>query len=155
MDWQNVIRGLTDAKGKPYSPTYLKTVHNQLSALFNHAVRYYGLQVNPAAKAGNMGVEERREMLFWTKEEYLKFADAMMDKPLSYYAFEMLYWCGIREGELLALTPTDFDFEAGTVSISKSYQRLKGKDVITTPKTKRATVSLRCPNSSVERWRTT
>ena len=118
MDWQNAIRGLTDAKGKPYSPTYLKTVHNQLSALFNHAVRYYGLQVNPAAKAGNMGVEERREMLFWTKEEYLKFADAMMDKPLSYYAFEMLYWCGIREGELLALTPTDFDFEAGTVSIS-------------------------------------
>ena len=145
MDWQNVIRGLTDAKGKPYSPTYLKTVHNQLSALFNHAVRYYGLQVNPAAKAGNMGVEERREMLFWTKEEYLKFADAMMDKPLSYYAFEMLYWCGIREGELLALTPTDFDFEAGTVSISKSYQRHKGKDVITTPKTKKSNRVIKMP----------
>ena len=145
MDWQNVIRGLTDAKGKPYSPTYLKTVHNQLSALFNHAVRYYGLQVNPAAKAGNMGVEERREMLFWTKDEYLKFADAMMDKPLSYYAFEMLYWCGIREGELLALTPTDFDFEAGTVSISKSYQRLKGKDVITTPKTKKSNRVIKMP----------
>ena len=146
MDWQNVIRGLTDAKGKPYSPTYLKTVHNQLSALFNHAVRYYGLQVNPAAKAGNMGVEERREMLFWTKEEYLKFADAMMDKPLSYYAFEMLYWCGIREGELLALTPADFDFEAGTVKISKSYQRLHGKDVITTPKTKKSNRTIKMPN---------
>ena len=145
MDWQNAIRGLTDAKGKPYSPTYLKTVRNQLSALFNHAVRYYGLQVNPAAKAGNMGVEERREMLFWTKDEYLKFADAMMDKPLSYYAFEMLYWCGIREGELLALTPTDFDFEAGTVSISKSYQRLKGKDVITTPKTKKSNRVIKMP----------
>ena len=50
-------------------------------------------------------------MLFWTKAEYQKFAEAMMDKPLSYYAFEMLYWCGIREGELLALTPADFDFE--------------------------------------------
>lgn len=146
MDWQNVIRGLTDAKGIPYSPTYLKTVHNQLSALFNHAVRYYGLQVNPAAKAGNMGVEERREMLFWTKEEYLKFADAMMDKPLSYYAFEMLYWCGIREGELLALTPADFDFEAGTVKISKSYQRLHGKDVITTPKTKKSNRTIKMPN---------
>ena len=145
MDWQNAIRELTDAKGKPYSPTYLKTVHNQLSALFNHAVRYYGLQVNPAAKAGNMGVEERREMLFWTKDEYLKFADAMMDKPLSYYAFEMLYWCGIREGELLALTPTDFDFEAGTVSINKSYQRLKGKDVITTPKTKKSNRVIKMP----------
>ena len=146
MDWQNAIRGLTDAKGKPYSPTYLKTVHNQLSALFNHAVRYYGLQVNPAAKAGNMGVEERREMLFWTKDEYLKFADAMMDKPLSYYAFEMLYWCGIREGELLALTPADFDFEAGTVKISKSYQRLHGEDVITTPKTKKSNRTIKMPN---------
>ena len=58
-----------------------------------------------------MGSEERKEMLFWTKAEYQKFADAMMDKPVSYYAFEMLYWCGIREGELLALTPADFDGE--------------------------------------------
>ena len=30
---------------------------------------------NPAQKAGNMGKEEHWEMLFWTKEEYLKFAD--------------------------------------------------------------------------------
>ena len=35
----------------------------------------------------------------------------MMDKPISYYAFQMPYWTGIREGELLALTPADFDFE--------------------------------------------
>ena len=93
-----------------------------------------------------MGVEERREMLFWTKDEYLKFADAMMDKPLSYYAFEMLYWCGIREGELLALTPADFDFEAGMVKISKSYQRLHGEDVITTPKTKKSNRTIKMPN---------
>ena len=70
-------------------------------------------------------------MLFWTKEEYQKFAEEMMDKPVSYYAFQMLYWTGIREGELLALTPADFDFERGTVKISKTYQRLKGQDVIT------------------------
>lgn len=35
----------------------------------------------------------------------------MADKPISYYAFEILYWTGIREGELLALTPGDFNFE--------------------------------------------
>ena len=63
------------------------------------------------AKAGNMGVEERREMLFWTKEEYLKFADAMMDKPPSYYALKCSTGA-VSGGELLALTPTDFDFEA-------------------------------------------
>ena len=89
--WQNEMLAYRDEKRKPYSQTYLKSLHNQLSAIFNHAVRYYDLRSNPAAKAGNMGVEERKEMLFWTKAEYQRFADAMMDKPLSYYAFEMLY----------------------------------------------------------------
>ena len=127
-----------DKTGKPYSECYLKTIHNQLSAIFNHAVRFYALRTNPAAKAGNMGNEKRKEMLFWTKEEYLRFADVMMDKPVSYYAFEMLYWSGMRLGELLALTPSDFDFQNSTVTINKSYQRLHGEDVITTPKTKKS-----------------
>lgn len=39
--WQNEMLGYRDKNGKPYSPVYLKTVHNQLSAIFNHAVRYY------------------------------------------------------------------------------------------------------------------
>ena len=134
--WQNEMLAYRDEKKKPYSQTYLKTLHNQLSAIFNHAVRYYELRSNPAAKAGNMGSEEHKEMLFWTKEEYKKFSFEMMDKPVSFYAFEMLYWCGIREGELLALTAADFDFEKETVRINKSYQRLHGEDVITTPKTK-------------------
>lgn len=84
-------------------------------------------------------------MQFWTKEEYLKFADAVMDKPMSYYAFEMLYWCGIRKGELLALTPGDFNFRKGTVSINKSYQRLHGEDVITSPKTRKSVRTIRMP----------
>ena len=144
--WQNEIRKLKDKKGEAYSQTYLKTVHNQLSAIFNHAARFYDLQVNPAQRAGNMGSEEHREMLFWTKPEYLQFAEAMMDKPLSYYAFEMLYWCGIREGELLALTPADFDFSNQTVTINKSYQRLRGEDIITSPKTKKSNRVIQMPD---------
>ena len=144
--WQNELLAYRDEKRKPYSQTYLKTLHNQLSAIFNHAVRFYDLNSNPAAKAGNMGTEERREMLFWTKEEYQKFAEEMMDKPVSYYVFQMLYWTGIREGELLALTPADFDFERGTVKISKTYQRLKGQDVITSPKTKKSNRTIQMPD---------
>ncbi len=145
IDWQNEIGTLKTPSGKTLSPTYLKTIHAQLSSIFNHANRYYDLSINPAKKAGMMGVEESKEMLFWTKEEYLQFAEAMMAKPLSYYAFEMLYWCGIREGELLALTPADFDFETETVQISKSYQRLKGKDVITSPKTRKGNRTIKMP----------
>ena len=146
MAWQNEMLNYRDEKGKPYSPVYLKTLHNQLSAVFNHAVRHYNLKVNPAAQVGNMGKAKGREMLFWTKAEYLKFAEAMMDKPLSYYAFEMLYWCGVREGELLALTPADFDFEKQTVTISKSYQRIKGRDVITDPKTPKSNRVIQMPS---------
>ena len=146
ITWQNEMLDHKDENGKKYSPAYLRSVNNQLSAIFNHAVRFYDLRANPASKAGNMGNEERREMLFWTKEEYQKFAAEMMDKPVSYYAFQMLYWTGIREGELLALTPADFDFERGTVKISKTYQRLKGQDVITSPKTKKSNRTIQMPD---------
>ena len=99
MDWHNQMRKLKTKTGKPLSPTYLKTIHGQLSTIFNHAVKYYDLSTNPARKAGTLGEEEGKEMLFWTKEEYKRFAEEMMDKPLSYYAFQLLYWCGIRSGD--------------------------------------------------------
>jgi integrase len=146
VDWQNRMRLLKTKDGKLLSPTYLKTIHAQLSAIFNHAVRYYNLTRNPAIQAGSMGEEESKEMLFWTEEEYRKFAVEMMDKPLSYYAFELLYWCGIREGELLALTAEDFDFEAKTLRINKSYQRLRRRDVITSPKTRQSNRIIRIPD---------
>lgn len=97
--WQNELMAYRDEKGKPYSADYLKTIHAQLTAIFNHAVNFYNLPYNPARRAGTMGNEVPKEMDFWTKEEYLKFSEAMMDKPRSYYAFEMLYWCGIRSGD--------------------------------------------------------
>ena len=97
--WQNELMKHKNKQGKPYSPDYLRTIHSQLTAIFNHAVNYYRLPSNPARQAGTMGKEIPKEMKFWTMEEYLKFAEAIMDKPLAYYAFEVLYWTGIREGE--------------------------------------------------------
>ena len=145
VDWQNTVMKLPGTDGKTLSPTYMKSIHNQLSAIFNHAIKYYDLKVNPAQRAGNMGKEESREMKFWTKEEYQKFAEVMMDKPIYYYAFEVLYWTGVREGELFALTPEDFDFDAKTLRINKSYQRLRGRDVITTPKTENSVRTISIP----------
>ncbi len=87
---QNELLRHRNGKDNPCSETYLKSVHNQLSAIFNHAVRFYDLSTNPAAEAGSIGVKNAKEMNFWTKDEYLKFSEAMMDKPISFYAFEML-----------------------------------------------------------------
>lgn len=148
--WQNKLLNMADENGNRYSLVYLKTVHNQLSAIFNHAVRFYDLPTNPAAKAGNMGKEKTREMLYWTKDEYMKFAEEIMDKPVSFYAFEMLYWCGLRLGEMLALTPADFNFDKGIVRINKSYQRINGEDVITDPKTEKSNRNVQMPEFLID-----
>ena len=52
----------------------------------------------------------------------------------------------MREGELLALTPADIDFEKSTVSINKSYQRLGKEDVISTPKTEKSRRTVTIPS---------
>ena len=99
IKWQNEMIKKRQADGKPYKPTYLKTMQSELSAIFNHAVRFYNLRENPVKKAGTIGKGKADEMDFWTKEEYLKFIECVKDKPISYYAFQILYWCGIRSGD--------------------------------------------------------
>lgn len=148
--WQNEMVAYRYEDGSGYSETYRKTMHNVLSSIFNHACRFYNLKNNPARQAGNMGKEQTKEMLFWTTDEYKKFSEAIIDKPTAYYAFEMLYWTGMRLGELLALTMEDFDFEKNTVRINKSYQRLEREDVITTPKTSKSNRTIKLPKFLVE-----
>lgn len=115
--WQNELIK------KGYSPTYLKTINNQLSAIFNYAVKYYDLKGNPCTKAGSIGKSRAEEMSFWTIDEFRQFVDCIMDKRQSYMSFMILYWTGMRLGELLALTPADIDLDKHTISITKSYQR--------------------------------
>lgn len=104
--WQTGLLNYENPEtGKKYASTYLRTVSNQLSAMFNHAIRYYNLKENPMQKVERMGSSKAPEMEFWTQDDYLKFAEQVMDKPVSSAIFSILYWCGIREGEALALTP--------------------------------------------------
>ena len=145
IKWQNGLTEHVDANGNHYKPTYLRTLNNQLNAIFNHAERYYGLEYNPVKRVGKMGGKTAEAMKFWTKGEYLRFSKAISDKPMSFYAFEVLYWTGIRCGELLALTPSDFDLSSSTLSVTKSYQRLQRRDVVTAPKTPNSVRKVQMP----------
>lgn len=142
--WQNELMS------QGYSQTYLKTINNQLTAIFNYAVRYYDLPANPCRKAGSMGKGKADEMLYWTKEEFNSFIEAIIDKRESYLAFMIMYWTGVRIGELLALTPMDIDLENNVIHINKSYQRLNRKDVITEPKTPRSIRDISIPDFLAE-----
>ena len=143
--WQNEMIGYRDENGKAYSQPYLRTLQSQLSAIFNHAVRLYELDKNPVRVAGPMGGKRRTETLIWTQEEYKKFSEAVSDRPQSYYAFEVLYWGGLRLGEMLALTAADINTEKNTISITKSLQHIKGETVITTPKTEKSIRMVQIP----------
>lgn len=147
LRWQNELRtSVCPTTGRPYAASYIRTVQNQLSALLNHACRYYGLKESPFSRVGGTPKGYMTEMKFWTKSEYLRFSDAIMDKPRAHIAFEILFWTGIREGELLALQPSDFDFAKRRLRVTKSYQRIHGTDVITPPKTPKSVRTIVIPD---------
>ena len=129
--WQSEILSRNPA------PTYAKTINNQLSAIFNYAVRYYGLPSNPARTAGSMGKKDAPEMSFWTVEEFSKVAACVKKLPAR-VGLSVLYWTGLRIGELLALSPADINLEAKTLTVRKSFQTIDGREVITEPKTSRS-----------------
>ena len=131
-EWQNIL--INDKSN--YEQTYLKIINTQMSAIMNYAVEYYHLANNPAKKS--MGKKQAENMKFWTINEFQTFIKTTEDDMTVNTIFNLFFFSGIREGELLALTLNDFDFDKNTVSINKTYARVKGKDVIQPPKTKKS-----------------
>ena len=129
-----------------YSQTYLKKINTELNSIINYAKRFYDLNTNPCGKAGTIGKAKAEEMDYWTYDEYIAFREGVKDKPLSYICFEVLYWTGMREGELLALSPADIDLDNKTISINRTYQRIEGKDVFTSPKTRKSKRKIPIPD---------
>jgi len=129
-----------------YSQTYLKKINTELNSIINYAKRFYDLNTNPCGKAGTIGRAKAEEMDYWTYDEYIAFREGVKDKPLSYICFEVLYWTGMREGELLALSPADIDLDNKIISINRTYQRIGGKDVFTSPKTRKSKRKIPIPD---------
>lgn len=147
--WQNEMISYRDANNKSYSETYLKSINNQLTAIFNYAMKYYDLKENPCRKAGSMGKKHADEMSFWTFQEFSKFIDSI-DNQQAYTSFMTLYYTGMRIGELMALTLNDLDFKHGTITINKSIQRINGEDIITPPKTPKSKRVITIPQRLIE-----
>ncbi len=143
--WEAALLRDAKANGAPYSPTYLKTIYNQLNAIFNYAVKYYELRENPCRKAGSIGSCQAGEMQFWTLDEFRQFLCALPAGTPTTLAFQVLYFTGMRVGELLALTRADFDPAARTIRINKSCQRSRKGDVVTPPKTARSIRTVSVP----------
>ena len=122
-NWQNVLLEYKDENGEPYKATYLKTIHNQLSCIMNYAVRHYGLGVNPCHNAGSIGSSKAPEKNIWTPEQYDIFRN-YLKTDTNRLVFDVLFWTGMRSGELLALTPADI-LPSKEINICKTYVTLR------------------------------
>jgi len=144
-EWQLQMKAKILPNGKPFSESFLRTIQSQFNSIMNYGNSKGYVKSNPLADIKNMGVKDKR-IEFWTTEEYERFAYEAMEYPEVYYCFEVLYWTGMREGEMLALTPNDIDFYSKSISISKTYTVLNGQEYITTPKTQSSVRTVSMPD---------
>ena len=138
--WQNKIK-----EEHEYSQAYLRMLQNQMTALFTHAFNIYNLANNPCKKVKKMGKSDDRSLTFWTYDEYKLFIDTFDKKGMHFVMFEILFWTGCREGELLALTMNDIDLSSHRLHINKTYYRHAGEDIITEPKTENSIRTVELP----------
>ena len=94
---------------------------------------------------GSIGRHYSDRMDFYTAHEFHAFYEAVKDKPQSKIIFPLLFYSGIREGEMLALTQADFDYKNQTLTINKTYSRVNKKDIITEPKTPTSNRKIKIP----------
>lgn len=134
--WQNELLTYHDENGKVYAPTYLKTINNQLSAILNYATVYYKLRNNPCKQVGSIGKAHADAMEIWTLDQFEQFIE-YEKKAAGHLAFNILFWSGIREGELLGLTIEDFLFDGVDdykLQINKNFEIVKGTRYLLTTK---------------------
>lgn len=144
-NWQGYLKTAISAQNKPLSDGYRHDLFVELSGVFNFAMRFYGLSVNPCKVVGNTPVKHKKKLNFWTKEEFDRFLSTFDAADPFRMAYLTLYYTGMRIGELQALTASDVDTEAGTITISKTYHRKYGVEMITTPKTPKANRTITIP----------
>lgn len=149
--WQADLKAAKNANDEPLSPGYMQNIVVELSSVFNFAVRFYGLTTNPCRIAGNTVGKKQKSLTFWTKEEFDQFIETFDQADPYYVAFLVLYYTGMRIGELEALTAADLDLSANTVTIDKTYHLIGGEGVVTSPKTQKANRTITMPGFLTER----
>ena len=110
-----------------YSDTYLRTINNQLVAIFNYAVAISRLPTSPCKGLYKIGAKDAPEREIWEPEEFARFIRTQEHNPLLYYAYCTLFWTGMREAELLGIRSKDLDFKNGIIYVKDGYHKVKGK----------------------------
>mgnify|MGYP002626719733 CR=1 FL=1 len=137
--WQNELLQFN------LSESTLCSINSTLNTMLNFAVKYYGLKSNPMKVTGKQGHYEKR-LDFLELDEW-KRLDECVDDLYSKVVFNILFWSGIRIGELMGLTKADIDLKNNTIDINKQYNR---QHEVTTLKTKGSNRIISIPSFVIE-----
>lgn len=141
--WQNSLTKLnqSDSSIKAYNTTF--------NTLLNWGVKFYGLKNNPFKIVGTTGKVAKRDVFIEEKEwsEIDNDITDVFDKA----ALNLLFWSGMRIGELRALQPGDVDFEKCTIRINKTYSEAYG---IGKPKTANGERVIKIPEQTMNHLNT-
>ena len=106
---------------------------------------------NPVKLCDPIGSKKGQELNFFTLDEFNQFIKKVNTDEPYYTIFNILFWTGIRRGELLALRPCDFDFENNLLHITRNMVYIQNyKPMITTPKTEKSKRTITLPKFLVD-----
>lgn len=144
-EWQNQLLD------KGFKASHARQINACLRMVFKYAVDFLGLRSNPVKS--QICKPQKRELSFWTPEEYALFSDHIRHNIELYTAFEILYYTGMRKGELLALTLEDVDFTGKTITINKTLAYIAGEYAPQPPKTPKSNRTIDAPEFLLEEIR--
>ena len=115
--------------------TYKYEISKTLIFVFKYAVNILNLKDNVADKCGCIGHARVKRDVYWTLDEYNTFVDALRNEQLAasnhirrkvdtdilIAAFNVLFFMGLRIGELMGLTLDSFDLNNKTLTVDKQY----------------------------------
>ena len=139
-EWQNEV--LKDN----LSLTYMKNLNGTLNQMMKLALLMFGLSYNPCIYIKPIGknISERCPVI---SPEQFRLLISYTQNELTKLAFQVLYFTGIRLGELLALTPKDFNYTSKSITINKSLTVVQGVTTIKKPKTPNSIRTITIPQS--------
>ena len=111
--WQNKLK----ESGK--APGTISSINITLKTMFSFAVRFYGLTPNPFDKVEPLKQPEPKKE-FIEHPTWLKLYAVMTNKH-DRAIFSLMYWSGMRVGEVQGLSLKDINFDTNTVNINKQY----------------------------------
>ena len=138
----------TECYGEGLSDRMVRMCHATCRSALQRAVQDGLIRTNPA-EGCKLPPKKAREMQVLARDELQRFL--IQAKAEGYYELFLLDLAtGLRRGELLALQWNDLDFETGVLTVSKQVSLVRGKIVMSVPKTKSSIRKLVLPPAVVQ-----